>query len=152
MSLEKEVELLRRYPIFRKIELSMLKLLCFSSELLSYETGQVIFNAGDPGDAAYVLIEGHAEVTVPTPSGPLRLNMLGPHDILGEIAVFADVPRTATVTALSRLVALRIGKAQLLSVVRQNPDAALELIGILAARLARTTAQLRAIQASAPTG
>jgi len=151
MSLEKEVELLRRSPIFTKIDLPMLKLLCFSSERLSYEKGQVIFNTGDPGDAAYVLVEGHAEVTVPTPSGPLRVTVLGPNDIFGEIAVFADVPRTATVTATSRVVALRIAKDQLMGVVRQNPDAALELIGILAARLARTTAQLRGIAPSLPT-
>ena len=150
MSLDKEVELLRRYPIFRKIDLSMLKLLCFSCERLSYDKGQVIFDAGDPGDAAYVLIEGQAEVTVPTPSGPLRVNMLGPNDILGEIAVFADVPRTASVTAISRVVALRIAKDQFISVVRQNPDAALELIGILAARLARTTAQLMELAPSPP--
>lgn len=151
MSIDNEVELLRRYPIFRKIDLSMLKLLCFSSERLSYEKDQVIFNTGDPGDSAYVLIEGHAEVTVPTPLGPLKVATLGPRDILGEIAVFADVPRTATVTTLSRVVALRIAKDHFIGVVRQNPDAALELIGILAARLARTTAQLRGAAPSVPT-
>lgn len=148
MSLDQEVELLRRYPIFRKIELSMLKLLCFCSERLNYQKGQVIFDEGDLGDAAYVLIEGQAEVTVSTASGPLRVNMLGPHDILGEIAVFAEVPRTAKVTAIHDVVALRIAKDQLISVVRQNPDAALELIGILAARLAKTTAQLTEMAAS----
>ena len=151
MSLDTEVELLRRYPIFRKIDLPMLKLLCFSSERLTYEKGQMLFSAGDPGDAAYVLIEGNAEVTVPTPTGPLRVNVLGPKDILGEIAVFADVPRTATVTTMSQVVALRIGKDQLVSVVRQNPDAALELIAILAERLARTTSQLMGTAPSKPT-
>jgi len=148
MSLDQEVELLRRYPIFRKIELPMLKLLCFCSERLNYQKGQVIFDEGDSGDAAYVLIEGQAEVTVSTAGGPLRVNTLGPNDILGEIAVFADVPRTARVTAMRDVVALRIAKDQLISVVRQNPDAALELIGILAARLAKTTAQLTEMAAS----
>ena len=150
MSLDQEAELLRRYPIFRKVDFAMLKLLCFSSERLTYQKGQVIFEVGDPGDAAYVLVEGQAEVTVPTPSGPLRVNMLGPHDILGEIAIFGNVPRTATVTALSRVVALRIAKDRLVAVIRQNPDAALELIGILAARLARTTAQLSGMAVTPP--
>ena len=142
MSLDQEVELIRRIPIFRKIDLAMLKLLCFSSERLTFEAGQVVFAVGDPGDAAYVLIEGHVDVTVPTPTGSLIVNSLGPNDILGEIAIFADVSRTATVTTTSRVEALRIAKEQFMGVIRQNPDAALELIRILASRLANTTARL----------
>ena len=41
MSLESEVELIRRLPLFAKIDLPMLKLLCFSSERLTFEKGQV---------------------------------------------------------------------------------------------------------------
>ena len=142
MSLEQEVELVRRIPIFHKIDMSLLKLLCFSSERLTFQADQVIFGAGDPGDAAFVIIEGNVEVTVPTAAGPLVINSLGPNDILGEIAIFADVPRTATVTATTRVEALRIAKEQFMGIIRQSPDASLELIRILASRLARTTARL----------
>jgi CRP-like cAMP-binding protein len=72
------------------------------------------------------------------------INSLGPNDIIGEIAIFAEVPRTATVTAATRVETLRIAKDQFMGIVRQSPDAALELIRILASRLARTTAQLSA--------
>lgn len=143
MSLEQEVELIRRFPIFKKIDLAMLKLLCFSSERLTFQAGQVIFDSGDPGDAAYVIIEGSVEVTVVGPTGQtILLNTLGPNDIVGEIAIFAEVPRTASVTTTTRVETLRIAKEQFMAVIRQNPDAALELIRILASRLARTTAQL----------
>jgi CRP/FNR family cyclic AMP-dependent transcriptional regulator len=142
VSLEQEAELIRRIPIFRKIDIALLKLLCFSSERLTFQQDQVIFGAGDHGDAAFVIIEGHVEVSVPTSSGPLVINSLGPNDILGEIAIFADVPRTATVTATTRVETLRIAKDQFMGIVRQSPDASLELIRILAARLARTTARL----------
>jgi len=142
MSLEQEVELIRRIPIFAKIDIALLKLLCFSSERLTFQPDQVVFGAGDAGDAAYVIIEGNVDVSVPTSSGPLVINSLGPNDILGEIAIFAEVPRTATVTAKTRVETLRIAKDQFMGIVRQSPDAALELIRILAARLARTTARL----------
>ncbi len=142
MSLEQEVELIRRIPIFVKIDIALLKLLCFSSERLTFQPDQTIFGVGDPGDAAYVIIEGNVDVSVPTSSGPLVINSLGPNDILGEIAIFAEVPRTATVTAKTRVETLRIAKDQFMGIVRQSPDAALELIRILAARLARTTARL----------
>jgi CRP-like cAMP-binding protein len=142
MSIEQETELIRRIPIFRKIDVALLKLLCFSSERLTFQQDQTIFGAGEPGDAAYVIIEGHVEVSVPTASGPLVINSLGPNDILGEIAIFAEVPRTATVTATTRVETLRIAKEQFTGIIRQSPEAALELIRILASRLARTTARL----------
>jgi CRP-like cAMP-binding protein len=142
MSLEQETELLRQYPIFSRLEPAMLKLLAFSSERLTYDAGQVMFRAGDMGDAAYVVIDGAVEISVPTPGGPIVVNRLGRHDIIGEIAIFGEVPRTATATATTRMEALKISKELFFKLIRENPDAALELIRVLAARLANTTAQL----------
>ena len=142
MSLEQEVELIRRFPIFAKIQPAMQKLLCFSAERLNYDPGQVMFNAGDMGDAAYIVIDGSVEISVPSPSGPIVVNTLGKNDIIGEIAIFGDVPRTATAKALTRVETLKISKELFMKVIRENPDAAVELIKILAARLASTTSQL----------
>jgi CRP/FNR family transcriptional regulator, cyclic AMP receptor protein len=142
MSLEQEVELIRQFPIFSKIQPAMQKLLCFSAERLTYDAGQVIFNAGDTADAAYVVIEGTVEISVPTPSGPIIINTMTRNEILGEIAIVGEVPRTATAKALTKLETLKISKELFIKIVRENPDAAIELIRILAARLASTTSQL----------
>ena len=142
MSLEQEVELIRQFPIFGKIQPAMQKLLCFSAERLAFDPGQVLFNVGESADAAYIVIEGSAEISVPTPAGPIVVNHVGRNEIVGEIAIFGDVPRTATVTALTRLDTLKISKELFIKVIRENPDAAIELIRILAARLANTTHQL----------
>jgi len=142
MSLEQEVELIRQFPIFSKIQPAMQKLLCFSSERLTYDIGQVMFNAGDAADAAYIVIEGSVEISVPTPSGSIIVNTLGRNELIGEIAIFGEVLRTATAKALSRLETLKISKELFIKVIRENPDAAIELIKILAARLANTTHQL----------
>ena len=142
MSLEQEVELIRQFPIFSKIQPAKQKLLCFSSDRVIFEAGQVMFRAGDAGDACYIVIDGRIQITVDTPKGPVVVNTLGRNEIIGEIAIFGDVPRTATATAVTRLDTLRISKDLFYSVIRENPDAALELIRILASRLANTTAQL----------
>ena len=142
MSLEQEVELIRRFPIFRQLQPAMQKLLCFSSDRLTYEAGQIMFRAGDVADAAYIIIDGGVDITVPTSTGAILVNQLKQNDIIGEIAIFGDVPRTATATATSQVEALRISKDMFVNVIRENPDAALELIKILAGRLANTTAQL----------
>ena len=120
----------------------MQKLLCFSADRLTFAAGQVIFNAGDVGDSAYVIIDGSVEISVPTPSGPIVINEMGKNDLLGEIAIVGEVPRTATAKALTKLETLKISKELFLKIVHENPDAAVELIRILAARLASTTSQL----------
>jgi CRP/FNR family cyclic AMP-dependent transcriptional regulator len=142
MSLEQEVELIRQFPIFSKIQPAMQKLLCFSAERLTYDAGQVMFNAGDSADAAYVVIDGTVEISVPTPSGPIVINTMTKNEILGEIAIVGEVPRTATAKALTKLETLKISKELFIKIIRENPDAAIELIRILAARLASTTSQL----------
>ena len=73
MSLNEEVELLRRIPLFAKIEASKLKLLAFTSQRLTYKPGDVLFRQGDPGDAAFVIIGGEADIMVDTPGGQLKV-------------------------------------------------------------------------------
>lgn len=138
MSIEQEVELIRRIPIFERIQPAMQKLLCFGSERLTYDAGQPLVKVGDAADAAYVIIEGTVEVSV----GPLVISTSGANEIIGEIGIFGDVPRTATVTATSRVEALKISKELFINIIRQNPDAALEVLRVLATRLANTTRQL----------
>jgi len=142
MSLATEVDLIRRVPVFSAIGAEKQKLLCFSSERLTFEPGQVMFREGDAADAAYVVIDGTVEITVDTPSGPLLVNTLGESDVVGETAIFGDVPRTATATAKTRLEALRVCKDLFLDLVRDNADAAMQINRILATRLANTTARL----------
>ena len=144
MSLAIEVDLIRRVPVFSAIDPAKQKLLCFSSERLTYDAGDVIFREGDAPDAAYVVIEGTVEITIQTPGGPRVVNTLGQSDVVGETAIFGDVPRTATATAKTRLEALRVCKDIFLNVVRDNAEAAQQLNRILASRLANTTAQLSA--------
>jgi CRP-like cAMP-binding protein len=144
MSLAIEADLIRRAPVFSAIDPAKQKLLCFSSERLVYEAGDVLFREGDAADAAYVVIDGTVEITVETPGGPRLVNVLGQSDVVGETAIFGDVPRTATAVARTRLEALRVSKELFLDMVRDNAEAALHLNRILATRLANTTAQLRA--------
>src|SRR5579872_1133070 len=110
VSIHEEVEILRRIPLFAQIEPPKLKLLAFTSERVAFDAGHVLFRQGDAANAAFVIIEGKAEVLAESASGPVTLAVLGAHDFFGEIAILCDVPRTATVKAQTRLVTLRISK------------------------------------------
>ncbi|MEZ5924378.1 MAG: Crp/Fnr family transcriptional regulator [Hyphomicrobiaceae bacterium] len=141
-SIEDEVSLLRRIPLFAHIETAKLKLLAFTSERLAYESGQDLFRQGDAGDAAYVIMDGEADVLVDTANGPLKVAHLGKNAFVGEIAILCDTPRTATVRAATPLAALKIKKEQFLKLVTEFPDLSIEMLRELANRLATTTAEL----------
>ena len=140
--LSNEVELLRRVPLFAGIEPAKLKLLAYTSDVVTYEPGQVLFRKDDIGDAAYVIIAGDADVTVPAEAGDITVAELHDGDFLGEIAILCDTPRTATVTAKGELTALRIRKEPFFQLLRQFPEMAVEMTRLLAERLTRTTADL----------
>ena len=74
MSLKQEFELLRRVPFFAEIEPSKLKLLAFMSERVGFDPGKNLMRQGDQADAAYLIIDGRAEVILETPSDLNRVN------------------------------------------------------------------------------
>lgn len=143
MSLQQEVDILRNIPLFAQIELSKLKLIAFTSDRMIFRPGEVLCHEGDEGDAAYIVIRGEAEVSIASPQGPYRISTLGPNDILGEIAILCDVPRTATVTARTELEALVISKDLFYRLIQEFPQIAIGLLRELAGRLDQTTARLR---------
>ena len=143
MSLEEDVELLRKIPLFAKIEPSKLKLLAFTSQRLTFNAGDSLFKQGDAGDALYVIMEGDADVLVDTPGGQITVATMGTNDFVGDIAVLCDVPRTATVTATSKLTTMRITKDLFFQLVCQFPQIAIEIMRELAHRLDVTTRQLQ---------
>lgn len=148
MSIDQEVEVLRKIPLFANIEPAKLKLMCFASERLTFQPGQILCEQGDAGDSAYIIVEGQADVLVGTDDGPLVVAQVGKNDIVGEIAILCDVPRTASVQATSELVALKITKDLFFRMVTDFPEMALEIMRVLAHRLEHTTAQLREARAT----
>jgi CRP-like cAMP-binding protein len=142
-----EVESLRRIPIFAKIDPSKLKLLAFASERMTFEPDDELVHQGEVADAAYILLDGTADVQVNAPQGRITVATMGKNDFFGEMGVLCDIPRTATVVAKSRVVALRISKEHFLQIVTDFPAVALEVIRELAHRLEHTTQQLREARA-----
>ncbi|MGH6924071.1 MAG: cyclic nucleotide-binding domain-containing protein [Propylenella sp.] len=148
--LSNEVDLLRRVPLFSGIEPAKLKLLAYTSDVVTYEPGQVLVRKDDVGDAAYVIITGDADVSVPANGGSITVAQLHDGDFFGEIAILCDTPRTATVTAKGEVTALRIRKEPFFQLLHQFPEMAVEMTRLLAERLTRTTADLIEAQRQKP--
>ena len=143
MSLAQEYELLRRVPFFAEIEPAKLKLLAFMSERVGFDDGKLLCRQGDPGDAAYLIIEGEVEIVLEGPAGPLTVATIGANEIVAEMAILCDAPRNASVRAKGRVVALRISKEPFMRMVREFPAMAVSIMRELAQRLDSTNNQLR---------
>jgi CRP-like cAMP-binding protein len=139
-----EYELLRRIPIFAEIEPAKLKLLAFMSERVGYDDGMTLCRQGDAADAAYLIIEGEADIVLEGgPAGPITVATLGANEIVGEMGIIGDAPRNATVRAKGRLVCLRIAKDPFMRMVREFPNMAVSIMRELAQRLDAANHQLR---------
>ena len=143
MSLAEEVDLLRGIPLFERMEPAKLKLLAISSDRVNFRPNAVMMRQGDDGDAAYVVISGKGDVIIDTPGGEIKVAEIGVGQIVGEIAILIDVPRTATVRTEEGLTALKISKENFLRLLHGSPQVAVEIIRVLAARLENTNAKLR---------
>jgi CRP-like cAMP-binding protein len=82
MSIVEGVELLHRIPLFAKIDPTRLRLLAFTSDRGKFDPGQVVFEEGEVGDYAYVIIEGEADISLNTPSGSLSVATLKDHELV----------------------------------------------------------------------
>ena len=139
MSLNKEAELLKDLPLFSKVDLAKLKLLAFTSERLTYEDNEIVFNEGDDGDAAYIILDGTAVVSIAQGSKSLELDRIKRGGFVGAISLLCDVPRTATITAQDALTTLQIKKDTFFNLIAEFPEIAIEMMRVLASRLDNTS-------------
>ncbi|MBL4600250.1 MAG: cyclic nucleotide-binding domain-containing protein [Rhizobiaceae bacterium] len=141
-TLEDEVTLLRRIPLFSAIDPGKLKLLAFASDRQVFHDGQTVFKQGDVGDAAYVVVSGIADVIVSIGGNDVSVAKLSENDFIGEIAILCDMPRTATIKAEGELDTLKIKKEHFLGLIEDAPQLGIEVMRELALRLSKTTAEL----------
>lgn len=129
------VALLRQVPIFANMEAGALKLLAFSSTVLAVEDGEVICNEGDPADGVYVIDQGRVEIAVERGGVRTRVAVVDRHEVVGEIAVILNQPRTATIQAMGPVRVVKIDADIFLRTVTANPEAALGVLRTLCERL-----------------
>jgi len=146
MDLTTEAELLHKVPMFSKLDLSKLKLVAFTSELCSFERGEVLFEAGDAPDSAYVIMEGAVEILAETDAGLVVEGVLGTNELFGELGVLTNAPRSATIRAQDELVALRITDEMFLKLLAENPEVALDVMRQLSDKLVRSHEQFVELQ------
>jgi CRP/FNR family cyclic AMP-dependent transcriptional regulator len=135
MSILDDVEALKRTPLFAKVEPAKLKLMAFAAERAQFRKGEEMFHQGDVADAAYIILDGRADVMIDTPAGNLKVAEVGRDALVGDIGILCDVPRTATIIATEDLTTLKITKDLFFRMVTDFPTISIEVMRVLAQRL-----------------
>jgi CRP-like cAMP-binding protein len=140
---EETAGLLARVPVFATLSPEDLRQVAAVAVPRQYEAGQVVFREGDSSDTCYIVRDGHARAIREHFDGrSITLANFGPGEIFGELAMFDDEQRSATVEALDELEAIAILGRDMRRIMRDHPDIAVKLVVSLGRRLRETNEQL----------
>jgi CRP/FNR family transcriptional regulator len=140
---EDAVTLLRQVPVFETLAADDLERVAEVAVPRSFRAQQVIFREGDASDTCYVVRTGHARAVREHADGRiLSLAHFGPGDIFGELAMFDDERRSATVETLDEVDAIAILGPDMRRLLREHPDLAVKLVISLGRRLRETNERL----------
>ncbi len=137
------VELLARVPVFSTLEAGDLERVARLAVPRGFQTGQVVFREGDASDTCYVVHAGRARAVHEHGDGrTITLATFGPGDIFGELALFEDERRSATVEALAPTSAVAVLGPDMRRLMVEHPQIAVRLVIALGRRLRETNERL----------
>jgi CRP/FNR family transcriptional regulator, cyclic AMP receptor protein len=137
------VELLGRVPVFSTLVQSDLERIAQLAVPRRFEPGQVVFREGDASDTCYIVREGLARATHEHGDGrTLTLATFGPGDIFGELAMFEDERRSATVEAIEPTTVVAVLGPDMRALMTEHPGIATRLVIALGRRLREANQRL----------
>jgi small-conductance mechanosensitive channel/CRP-like cAMP-binding protein len=133
---------LARVPLFAKaLNAEQLDALAAHAEPVSFGTGGELMAQGAQDSSMFVILEGAARVQIDAQGGLREIAVLAGGDVAGEMSLMTGAPRSATVTALTSLRALRITKETIETLLAASPELLERFSAILAEREAQLKAQ-----------
>ncbi|WP_161952490.1 MULTISPECIES: Crp/Fnr family transcriptional regulator [unclassified Ensifer] len=137
--------LLARHPVLGLLEAEDLDHMVGFAVETQYPAGAAIFRKGDPGRSLMIIVEGQVKISVMASDGrEAVLAVLEAGDILGEMAIIENKPRSADAITLSPCRVLVLHQRDFIPFLERNPRAAIRLLALLSERLRRTSALLEA--------
>jgi CRP/FNR family transcriptional regulator, cyclic AMP receptor protein len=140
---EDTIALLHRVPAFSTLGDEELAEVAAVAVPRQFGSGEVVFREGDESDTCYIVRSGHARAIREHPDGrSITLATFGPGEIFGELAMFDNERRSATVEAIESTEAIAILGGDMRRLLRAHADIAVKLISALGRRLRETNERL----------
>jgi CRP/FNR family cyclic AMP-dependent transcriptional regulator len=132
--------LIRESPLFRGLPSATLERIEQLALRRTYRKNQIVFQQGGEADALYGVSTGQVLIGTSGADGKqVSLNIVGPGDVFGEIALLDRGPRTASATALVVSQLIVIQRDHFHALVAREPSIAFELLALMCRRLRWTT-------------
>lgn len=132
--LEAELDLLARIPAFAILPRDVLARIA-SGPLETFAPGELLLEQGEPGRHALALLSGEVEVFNDSRHGRARVGEIAAPALVGEVAALAEMPRTASIVALTQVTARRLERPLMLDLARLTPETLQLVIGHLGGQL-----------------
>jgi CRP-like cAMP-binding protein len=146
MDVFQEAERLQQIPMFNKLDPAKLKLLAFTSEATSWDDGEILCRVNEPSDTVFVILDGEVEILGAVDNEEVVLFTKGKDELVGEMAVLSNAPRSATLRAKSSLKTLNISNDAFLRLITENSTVALSVMKQLSDKLALSTRALERVK------
>lgn len=133
---------LRKSPLFEGLSDQELQQLVDNAKPVSLRAGETLIKQGDPGDSAYVVLKGGFEIQKQSGPSLIKIDVRKPGEIIGEMALLSNSPRSATVIAATDSEALCISQDEFENLLSTSPSAALAVLHWVLARLGQNESLL----------
>jgi tetratricopeptide (TPR) repeat protein len=122
-AVDQELKELQSSTLFSSFEREALVEIVASTELRSYDEGDIIVTEGEPGASLFLIVGGTVRVfTRSDDGGNLQLAELGPGDFFGEVSLLSNKPRTATITARTQVTAIELDRTNVDRIAENHPE------------------------------
>jgi CRP-like cAMP-binding protein len=136
LSILEKVVFLRRVELFSALDVRALAAIATIAQERTLEPGEILCSEGEPGDSMFCIVEGQVEVLKSHPQGSgAKLAEVGSPEVLGEMALFDEKPRSATLKAGEKSTVLVIPRGAFLEIMREYPQVGISALKILSRRL-----------------
>jgi CRP-like cAMP-binding protein len=134
------VALLQRVSFFSRLTGQELEALAHKLTKRTFGKGMIIFHKGSPGRSLYIIESGRVRIFLLSKSGQeISVNVYGPGDLFGEMALLDGLPRSAGAMVMEKTVVYTLYRDDFLRCIETYPRMARSIIGELSSRLRYTT-------------
>ncbi|HYK97024.1 MAG TPA: cyclic nucleotide-binding domain-containing protein [Candidatus Acidoferrales bacterium] len=135
-------DFLKRVSWFEDLDKASLEAIANAAVEQTYQPGEFIMRQGDTGVGAFIIRSGKVEVLQVRDGKEVALATLGPGDVVGEMALLDEFPRSASVRAKEPTTALGIQRWHFRGILQSHPQLAVALLPILSRRIRNAEGQL----------
>lgn len=130
-------------PLLADLDRIRLAELIPSFEQLRVKSGEILYSAGEPGDALYIIVDGIVRIFLRQGGRAMEIACLGTGDWFGELALLTGEPRTTDAEAQTDLILLKLSRENFNHLIKKYPSLGVSLAGLLAAKLASANVVMR---------